>query len=291
MLPSNYMDQFVAVMSTHAFASASQKAFKHSMRKLVQRMDENDLRDVETMRMYRTSLPAGTRNILSTTWRLLRETEVGADLPELPHVPLVVYPHPLVGDITHLGAVLGNELLGELTWGEAKTRWGWDEACVDCAGRVWWYFMPPDSVPTSDSPLVIKDDKARPIQLWMTEYIINSPDYVLKHKKTMKEARMVKFAFHAFMVASRLRVEADYLKHIRDRVRMVGDKFTQLDMPVMIAELDRILATKNYARLSLIIDSLPIGKDRREPEQKEPVDPIYAAMGLKGPPRGHTPSL
>lgn len=289
MLPDAYLEELKEVLKSRRLSGSSVKAMLSMTRRLGRAFDEEDLRDPQMLLMFRTPMVVGSRAILGMTWDMLRQTKVGADLPPLKRIPIVTYPHPLTADITILGACFGNESIGTITWGQAKAHWGWNERCLDAAGRAWWFFMPTDVMPTNDSPLVVKDNKARPMPLWLAEYIINSPFYVNKRRKDLQEAKLVRLAEKAINVAAYLQVDSDFMRYMCQRFEMVREKHRSLDTWVLDKELNDISRTKNHARLGLIIDALPVGKD---PEvEEEPVDPIYKAMGLKGPPRGHAPTL
>lgn len=259
MLPDQYLDEFDRVLSLEHYGESSRRMFRTMLRRMARQLDESDLRDPDMMRQFRTVLPIGSRSILSLVWRLLRETDVGRDLPEIPRVRLVTYPHPLSADVTHLGAVFGNERLPELTWAEASTSIGWDELTLDAAGRVWWYFMPAEVEPQPDSPLVVKDTLARPMQLWQVRYIINSADFVQQSKKPLKEARLVKLADRAIFVASRLRVDAAFLKAMCRRIELVGD--AQVDVEAISRELEAAMTARDTSRLAGLFDGLPVGDD------------------------------
>lgn len=276
MLPDVYMQEFKEVLARKNLRPMTNKTLCSMVRRLGRALDENDMRDQAVLKMFRVPLARGSRAILGMTWNFLQETKVAADLPPLLRLPIVVYPHALSADITVLGAALGNERLTEATWGAACANWNWNERCLDAAGRVWWYFMPPDSIPTDNSALVVKDGHGRPMELWMIEYIINSPYYINKHKRTPREAVMVKFADKAISVAACMKVDSDFLKRMCERIELVREKHTKVDTFVLEKELDLILRTKNYARLAHIIDTLPIGSVT-EAEEDAGIDEVQVS--------------
>jgi hypothetical protein len=258
MLPEEYFTQVRDVISRRATTKSSRSAYTYGMRLISKSLDPEDLRCQKTMLAFRSQLKVGTRNIFDSVWGMLRQTQIAVDLEPNIRKPIVSYPHPLYADLMHLGSVLGNERLPELTWGSAKHFFGWGEKELDAAGRCWWWFMPEEVVPTSDSPLIVKDDKARPMPLWQIEYIINSPTDVHKYSRKLTKVLLVEIAERAIGAAHVLRLEAKDLRALCDRIVAVGDNADRVNRAAVMSEIDAALAEKSADRLKQVIESLPI---------------------------------
>lgn len=258
MLPEEYFTQIKKVIEAKSTTKSSRSAYAYGMRLISKSMDPEDLRCQKTVLAFRSNLKMGTRNIFDSVWGMLRRTEVAADLEPNIRKPIVSYPHPLYADVMHLGAVLGNERLPELTWGIASKMFGWDGKELDAAGRCWWWFMPEDVVPTPESPLLVKDSMARPMPLWQVEYIINSPTVVHKYSRKLKKVSLVEIMERAIGAAHVLRMEAKDLRVMCDRIVAVGDEVDRVRDSEVLKGIEDALSERSVERLKKVIEALPV---------------------------------
>lgn len=236
-LPQEYEEQFIGSLGKRSHNPRTARTYRSMFRRMCRDLNEEDLRNPAVLVWYRWNMAKGSVSIFSAMWSILRQTELGRDLPTSPEKPRVLYPHPLYADVMHLGAIYGNERLPELKWNDAEGHFLFDPRAVEARRRVFEWFMGSDATPTEKTPLVVCNRAASPMQLWQVEAIVNSPTANKDHQRKYKREALAPFLTEVIAMLTALNASAAQLRAACDRIVKIGVHSEQFLFKEALADL------------------------------------------------------
>lgn len=258
MLPDVYEAGFRESLKTRNYSERTIKTYKSMFRRLARDLDETDVYNEATLLQYRVQMRSGSVGIFDALWGILRQAEIGKLLPSAPRKPLVVYPHPLFADVMLLGAVYGNERLPDMTWGHVDGDFRFGETEKQAAIRcLTWASGLDITKPAPQTPLLPKDQRFSPMQLWQVEYIINSPELFGRSLKKYAKEGICELIVGFVTEVMRLNAPAGVLRDCCDRARQVGDRIGEVDTKAFLGALKQATETDDLTTLALALPTDP----------------------------------